>query len=58
MTGSTDRPAHIGLDDWNGVDVPEPTDEELAEMKPFKEVFPEQYAVWKRGSRPAEGRDA
>ena len=50
MTGSTERPAHIGQDDWNAVDVPEPTDDELAEMKPFKEVFPEQYAAWKRGA--------
>jgi uncharacterized protein (DUF4415 family) len=30
-------------------DVPELTNADFARAKPFKEVFPEQYAAWKRG---------
>jgi uncharacterized protein (DUF4415 family) len=33
-------------------DVPEWTDDDFAKAKPFKEVFPEQYAAWKRVGRP------
>ena len=49
MIGHPEKPAEISQDDWDAVDVPELSDEELAGMRPFKEVFPEQYAAWKRG---------
>ena len=29
-------------------DNPEWTDEDFAQARPFKDVFPEQYAAWKR----------
>jgi len=31
---------------------PEWTEENFARAKPFKEVFPEQYASWKKARRP------
>ncbi len=30
-------------------EIPELTDADFARAKPFKEVFPEQFASWKRG---------
>jgi uncharacterized protein (DUF4415 family) len=33
-------------------DIPELTDEDFARAKPFKEVFPEQHAAWKKRGRP------
>jgi uncharacterized protein (DUF4415 family) len=43
-------------EDWDAVDFPELTDEELAQARPFKEVFPELFASiqaekLKRGER-------
>ena len=31
---------------------PELTDEDFARARPFKEVFPRQYAAWKKLGRP------
>jgi uncharacterized protein (DUF4415 family) len=48
------KPPHISQQDWDAVDIPEATAVEFARAKPFKEVFPEQFAAWKRGrGRPA-----
>ncbi len=33
-------------------DNPEWTDEDFARAKPFREVFPEQHAAWKKRGRP------
>lgn len=36
------QPGHgYTKEDWDAVDSPELTDEELAKMRPFKEVFPD-----------------
>lgn len=32
---------------------PEWTEDDLARAKPFREMFPEQHATWKRRGRPA-----
>ena len=34
--------------DWDDVDNPEPTDEQLAQARPFKEALPELYASIQR----------
>lgn len=39
---------HISRKDWEAVDVPEATDAEFAQAKPFKEAFPAQFEAWKR----------
>ena len=49
---SPEKPPHISQEDWDSVDVPELTDEDFAQAKPFKEVFPEQYRAWKKLGRP------
>lgn len=36
-------------EDWDAVDSPELTDEELAEMRPFAEVLPDLAAAIRRG---------
>lgn len=46
------KPADISQRDWDSVDVPEVADEEFARARPFKDVFPEEYAAWKRIGRP------
>ena len=33
-------------------DNPEPTADDFARAKPFKEVFPQQYKAWKKLGRP------
>jgi uncharacterized protein (DUF4415 family) len=38
-----------GKDDWDAVDSPELTDEQLAQGRPFAEVFPELAESIKRG---------
>jgi uncharacterized protein (DUF4415 family) len=48
------KPSHIAQEDWDAVDVPPLTEEELAGMKPLREVFPDlaDYAAKrKRGQR-------
>ncbi len=48
------KPSHIAQEDWDAVDVPPLTEEELAGMKPLREVFPdlaEFAAKRKRGQR-------
>lgn len=35
-------------EDWDAVDSPELTDEELGRMRPFREVFPEMYEAIRR----------
>ena len=52
MGNRVKKPADISQADWDSVDVPEMTDEEFARARPFKEVFPEEYAAWKRLGRP------
>lgn len=49
-----EKPPHIPQEDWDAVNVPELTDEDFAQAKPFKKVFPEQYASWmkSKGGRP------
>jgi uncharacterized protein (DUF4415 family) len=47
-------------EDWDAVDSPELTDEELASMRPLKEVLPELYAAIlreeERQEREKQGR--
>ena len=38
--------------DWDDVDSPELTDEELAEMRPFAEAFPELAASIRKAHEP------
>ena len=48
------KPRHIAQADWDAVDVPPLTNEELASMRPLREVFPDlaEYAAKrKRGQR-------
>jgi uncharacterized protein (DUF4415 family) len=48
------KPRHIKQEDWDDVDSPPLTDEELAGMRPLREVFPdlaEYSAKRKRGQR-------
>jgi len=42
------KPEHISKEDWDDVDIPELTDEQLAEMKPISH-FPELAALVKKG---------
>ena len=48
MTGHPEKPEHISQEDWDSVDVPELTDEEMARAVPFKDALPELYDSWKR----------
>lgn len=51
---SRKKPPHIAQKDWDDVDSPPLTDEELAGMRPLREVFPDlaEYAAKrKRGQR-------
>ena len=53
MSNNIERPPHISQEDWDAVDVPELTDEQMAQMRPFAEMFPVQYAAQKnKGGRP------
>ena len=53
MANESEKPAHISQADWDAADIPEITDEELARARPFKEMFPAQYAAAKNlGGRP------
>ena len=52
MASRVKKPADISQEDWESVDVPEATDAEFATARPFKEVFPAQYKVWKKMGRP------
>jgi uncharacterized protein (DUF4415 family) len=48
------KPRHIAQKDWDDVDSPPLTDEELASMRPLREIFPDlaEYAAKrKRGQR-------
>ncbi len=47
-----EKPPQTSQEDWDSVDVPELTDEDFAQAKPFKEAFPEQYRAWKKLGRP------
>jgi len=39
------EPAHISQKEWDDVDIPPLTDEQLAEMRPLRELDP-QLAAW------------
>jgi uncharacterized protein (DUF4415 family) len=53
MTQHPEKPAHISQEDWDSVDVPELTDEELARAVPFQQAFPDLAKSLKRqGGRP------
>ena len=59
MTGKASRkafqPGHgYTLDDWNAVDSPSLTAEQLAQARPFAEVFPELAETMRKnvGGRP------
>ena len=43
------KPDHISQEDWDAVDVPELTDEELKQMRPMREVRPEVVEAYERG---------
>ena len=58
-----DKPDNISRKDWNDVDVPELTDEEMSRMRPAGEVIPEVAAAHRagglkrsRGERRPHGR--
>jgi uncharacterized protein (DUF4415 family) len=38
---SAKKPTHISQKDWDSVDFPRLTDEQLARMRPAREVFPD-----------------
>jgi uncharacterized protein (DUF4415 family) len=38
---SVKKPAHVSQEDWDAVDFPPLTDEQLARMRPAREVFPD-----------------
>ncbi len=44
------KPEHISQEDWDSVDVPEFTNEELTRMRPASEVLPEVVAAYKTGT--------
>ncbi len=44
------KPEHISQEDWDSVDVPEFTDEELSRMRPATEVLPEVVAAHETGT--------
>ncbi len=48
MSNQPEKPPHISQKDWDEASIPEWTDADFARAKPFKEVFPEQFAAWKR----------
>ena len=50
------KPEHISQEDWDSVEVPELTDEELARMRPAAEVLPEVVAAYKAGRLKRRGR--
>jgi len=50
------KPEHISQEDWDSVDVPELTDEELSRMRPAAEVLPEVVAAYKSGQLKRRGR--
>jgi len=52
MGGRAKKPAEISQEDWKSVDVPEMSDSEFAQAKPFKEAFPVHYKEWKKMGRP------
>jgi len=45
----TIKPDHITQENWDAVDVPELTDEELKQMRPMREVMPEMVEAYLRG---------
>ena len=47
------RPKHISKEDWDAVDSPPLTDEQLARMRPATEVVPEIVTAYRR-SRGAQ----
>lgn len=40
-TNKAKKPAHISQKDWDAVDFPPLTDEQLSRMRPAREVFPD-----------------
>lgn len=44
------KPEHVSQEDWDSVDVPDLTEEELARMRPASEVVPEIVAAYKAGT--------
>ena len=44
--------------DWDDVQSPELTDEQMAKARPFAEAFPELAASIRRKRRPKEAPDA
>jgi uncharacterized protein (DUF4415 family) len=53
MTEYPEKPDHISQKDWDSVDVPELTDEEMARAVPFQQAFPDLAKSLKRqGGRP------
>jgi uncharacterized protein (DUF4415 family) len=51
------KPPDVSQEDWDDLDIPEWTEEDFARARPFKEVFPEQFAAWEKkrmGRPPAE----
>jgi uncharacterized protein (DUF4415 family) len=50
-------PGHgYSKDDWDGVDSPELTDEEIANMRPAKEVLPASFFEGLADARKTRGR--
>lgn len=45
---SSRKPSHVSQTDWDEVESPEVPSPEIAAARPFKDVFPEQHASWKR----------
>ena len=53
MTAKKFQPGHgYTREDWDAVDSPELTREELAQARPFSEAFPELAANMRRRGRP------
>ena len=59
MTDQPERPPHISQEDWDSVDVPELSDEQLARARPLKAVQPDLFQAWKRSrGRPTINGEA
>lgn len=56
MTKASEKPDHVNQEDWESVDVPELTYEEMARALPFTQAFPDLAKSLKRqGGRPKVG---
>jgi hypothetical protein len=62
MTRQVKKPDHISQEDWDSVDIPPLTDEQLARLRPAREIFPnidefpQPKSKWNRDPKPPKAR--